>query len=71
MQPEEFERIARAALRELGVGQMAVSIAADTQPDRWRISVNGRLPATFVVRAGRGTSAQHIREQIFEQFSGQ
>lgn len=68
MELNEVERIARAALRELGVGTVGVTVSAEQQPDRWRIDVATAPPCTIVVRAGAGTRAQFIRDQIFEQF---
>lgn len=70
MEPSDLERIAKVALRELGVGDPPLTITADAQPDRWLVSVGGRDPATLTIRAGSGTSANHIREQIINQFSG-
>jgi hypothetical protein len=69
METRELERIARIALRELGAGDPPVSVSAEA-PDRWRIQVGGQDPATLTVRAGAGTTAQYIREQIFKQFAG-
>ena len=70
MQPKDLERIAKAALRELGAGNPPLTITADGQPDRWRVNVGGSDPATLTIRAGSGTTANHVREQIFSQFSG-
>jgi hypothetical protein len=70
MQPKDLERIAKAALRELGLGDPPLTITADGQPDRWRVNVGGSDPATLTIRAGTGTTANHVREQIFSQFSG-
>ena len=70
MHPEDLERIAKKALRELGVGDPPLTITADGQPDRWRLSVGGSDPATLTIRAGSGTTPGYIREQIFNQFSG-
>jgi hypothetical protein len=70
MQPQDLERIAKTALRELGAGDLPVTITADGQPDRWRVNVGGSDPATLTIRAGSGTTANHVREQIFNQFSG-
>jgi hypothetical protein len=70
METRELERIARIALRELGAGDPPLRVSADTQPDRWRIEIGGSEPATLTVRAGSGTTAQYIREQIFKQFAG-
>ena len=70
MQPKDLERIAKAALRELGAGNPPLTITADGQPDRWRVNVGGSDPATLTIRAGSGTTANHVREQIVSQFSG-
>ena len=70
MQLTDLERIAKAALRELGVGDPPLTITADAQPDRWRVNVGGTDPATLTIRAGSGTTANHVREQIFSQFPG-
>jgi hypothetical protein len=70
MQPQDLERIAKLALRELGAGDPPLTITADDQPDRWRLSIGGSDPIVLTIRAGRGTTANHIREQIFNQFSG-
>jgi hypothetical protein len=70
MDPKDLERIARLALRELGTGDVPVTVTSNGQADRWRIEVGGAVQLTLTVRAGAGTSAQHVRDQIFEQFSG-
>ena len=70
MQAQDLERIAKLALRELGVGDAPVTVTADSQPDRWRIVVGGNDPATMTIRAGSGTTPQFVREQIFNQFAG-
>jgi hypothetical protein len=70
MQPQDLERIAKKALRELGVGDAPLTISADAVPNRWRLKIGGSHPATLTIRAGDGTTANHIREQIFNQFSG-
>jgi len=68
MQPQDLERIAKLALRELGAGDPPLTITADAQPDRWRLSIGGSSPTILTIRAGRGTTPNHIREQIFTQF---
>ena len=70
METRDIERIARLVLRELGAGDPPVSVSADAQPDRWRIQVGGNDPVTLTIRAGPGTTAQYIREQIFTQVAG-
>jgi hypothetical protein len=68
MQAADLERITRHALRELGTGDVPLTVTPDGGPDRWRVQVGGSVQTTFVIRAGAGTSAQFIRDQIFEQF---
>jgi hypothetical protein len=70
MDTEDLLRIAKRALRELGAGDVPMTISADTQVDRWRLQIGGSMPLTLTIRAGAGTSAQFIRTQIVEQFSG-
>ena len=67
---EDLERIARATLRELGVGNGDVTISPDSVPDRWRVTVSGRQQISFIIRCGRGTTAQFVRSQILDQFPG-
>jgi hypothetical protein len=69
MDSQDLERIARHALRELGAGDVPVTITPDSRTDRWRVEVGGAVQATLSIRAGAGTSPQFIRDQIFEQFS--
>jgi hypothetical protein len=70
MQPQDLERIAKTALRELGAGDPPLTITADGKPDRWRVDVGGQDPVILLIRAGAGTTPGHIREQIFNQFAG-
>ena len=70
METAELERLARLALRELGGGALPVSVRPDAKPDQWRIEVGGNEPVTMTIRAGSGTTAQYVREQIFKQFAG-
>lgn len=70
MQAQDLERIARLVLRELGAGDVPVTITPEAQSDRWRVEVGGSAQVTLSIRAGAGTSAQFIRSQIFDQFSG-
>ena len=69
MTVEDLERIARQALRELGAGDPPLTVTA-RPGNRWRVEIGGGTPLTLTVRGGAGTSAQFIRDQIFEQFSG-
>jgi len=70
MQPQDLERIAKLALRELGAGEPPLTITPDGRPDRWRLSIGGSDPTTLTIRAGRGTTPNHVREQLFNQLSG-
>ena len=70
MEPRDLERIAKGVLRELGAGDPPVTVsAADGGHDSWRILVGGHDPLTLTIRAGAGTTANYVREQIFAQFS--
>jgi len=69
MQIQDLERIAKAALRELGAGDPPLVICQDSQTDRWRVEVGGSDPLTLTIRAGSGTTPNYIREQIFNQFA--
>jgi len=70
MDAEALVRIAKLALRELGTGDVPVTVTPASQPDRWRVEIGGSVQATLTIRAGAGTTPQFVREQIFEQFSG-
>ena len=65
---QDIERIAKKVLRELGVGDVTIRLEPDLQPDRWRLTVEGAQPVSLTIRCGRGTTAQYVRTQIFEQF---
>ena len=70
MTPQDVERIAKVVLRELGAGDPPLTISiADDDRDCVKIVVGGQDPHTLTVRAGAGTSANFVREQIFSQFS--
>jgi hypothetical protein len=68
MTEHDLERIAKVALRELGAGDVTLQVFSENGIDRWRIVVAGEHPRSLHIRAGEGTSAQFIRQQIFEQF---
>jgi hypothetical protein len=69
VEQQDVERIARAALRELGVAGAVLTIVADGQPGQWRIDIQGgHGPERLKIKCGRGSSPQWIREQIFEQY---
>jgi hypothetical protein len=67
----DVERIARAALRELGVNG-TVAIAPEAETGHWRISIQGgHGPGQLRIKCGQGTTAQWVRQQIFEQYNAQ
>lgn len=64
---QDVERIARKALNELGVSVTTVkAVPAGTQPDMYRIEYGGDRPIN--VKCGRGSTAQWVRTQIFDQY---
>jgi hypothetical protein len=63
---QDVERIARKALKELGVTPAGLVVSSDPQGGVWRIEFGGGRP--IKVKCGEGTTAQWVREQIFEQF---
>jgi len=66
----DVERIAQATLRELGVVGVVVTVTADERPGEWRIDVEGgHGPEHLRVRCGAGSTAQWVRQQIFEQYT--
>jgi hypothetical protein len=71
LEQQDVERIARAALKELGVSAPDVSIRADGRPGHWRIDIRGNSngPGTLKVKCGTGSSAQWVRDQIFDQYT--
>ncbi|MEP6914473.1 MAG: hypothetical protein ABJC89_02455 [Acidobacteriota bacterium] len=72
MEQHDVERIAHASLRELGVFGVALTVAADGAPGHWRIDIKGgHGPSHLKIRCGPGSSAQWVRDQIFEQYLAQ
>jgi hypothetical protein len=64
---QDIERIARKALKELGVSVTTVkAVPAGTHPDEYRIEYGGDRPIR--VKCGRGSTAQWVRTQIFDQY---
>jgi hypothetical protein len=72
LEQQDVERIARAAMKELGVFGVVLTIAADGPPGHWRIDIKGgHGPGSLKIRCGAGSSAQWVRDQIFEQYLAQ
>ena len=69
MQQQDVERIALAALKELGVPKADLTIAPIAgKPGHWDISIHGR-PESLKIRCGAGSSPQWVRSQIFDQYN--
>ena len=69
MEQHDLERIARAALKELGLPRPEMTIAPiEGRPGYWAIDIKGR-PSALKIRCGAGSSAQWVRDQIFEQYT--
>jgi hypothetical protein len=68
----DVERIAQATLRELGVVGAVVTVTTGTRPGEWRVEIQGgHGPERLLIRCGAGSTAQWVRQQIFEQYTAQ
>ena len=70
---QDVERIARMALTELGAtGPERAVVTEDALPGQWRIEFEGPNGRTQMrIKGGAGTTAQWVREQIFQQYLAQ
>jgi hypothetical protein len=70
---QDVERIARIALKELGVTSAErAGITGDDQPGNWRIDYDGPTGRAHMrIKCGPGTTPQWVREQIFQQYLAQ
>jgi hypothetical protein len=68
---QDVERIARIALKELGAPSTDFTIAPlDGKPGHFRLDVKTQHgPGSLKIRCSDGTTAQWVREQIFEQYN--
>lgn len=64
VEQQDVERIARKALKELGVTTTALTVVS-AGAGVWRIEFGG--DHTIKIRCGEGSTAQWVRQQIFEQ----
>jgi hypothetical protein len=70
VQQQDVERIARVTLKELGVTPVSIIVTAvPGTPDVYEVEFGGT--ATLKIKCGRGSSAQWVRDQIFEQYQAQ
>jgi hypothetical protein len=67
MQQQDVERIARKALNDLGAVPVFLTVAPvrDT-PGVYEVNFGG--PVTLRIKCGPGSTAQWVRDQIFEQY---
>jgi hypothetical protein len=65
VEQQELERVARKALKELGVPDAGLTVRAGTQPGMWRIELGDHRALN--IKCGQGSSPQWVRDQIFEQ----
>lgn len=67
MEQEDVERIARRALKELGVtSSTPIVVHPGAQPGVWQIKVGS--DRTLNIACGQGTTPQWVRQQIVEQY---
>ena len=73
MDREDVERIARKALKELGVTDSErATVVPDETPGDWRIEYGTVSGAQRLrIKCGAGTTPQWVREQIFDQVQKQ
>lgn len=69
MQQQDVERIARAALKELGVATPNVRVTEGPQQGHFHITIDGGHQLT--VRCGPGSTPQWVRSQIYDQYLAQ
>ena len=70
MEQQDIERIARAALKDLGVLPVAITVTPVAGTTGvYEVDFGGAT--TLKVRCGRGSTAQWVRNQIVEQYQGQ
>jgi hypothetical protein len=71
MNRDDVERIARSALKDLGVDASALSVRpVEAQPGQWRIEIRAGS-APLVITCGPGSSAQWVRDQVREKYLAQ
>jgi hypothetical protein len=72
VEQQDLERIARTALKELGLSPTEVTIVPAGPPGQWRLEIHGVQsgPSTLNIKCGKGTTPQWVREQIFNQVTG-
>lgn len=70
VEQQDVERIARAALKELGVTPVSLVVTpVHAAPGVYEVEFGGAR--TLKVKCGPGSSAQWIRDQVFQQYQAQ
>jgi hypothetical protein len=69
VQQQDVERIARTALKELGVTTPNITVTEGPQHGQFRVTIDGGHHLT--IRCGPGSTAQWVRAQIFDQYLAQ
>ena len=70
MEQQDVERIARLALKELGVTPVSFSVTpVHTSPGVYEVEFGGAR--TLKVKCGPGSTAQWVRQQVVEQYQAQ
>jgi hypothetical protein len=73
LEQQDLERIARLALRELGLPGVQITVAPSADhPGQWNIEFPGQHGTSRLkIKCGAGSSPQWVRDQIFEQYLAQ
>ncbi len=70
LEQQDVERIARAALRDLGVPGAILTVHPEASAGQWRIDIKGgHGPGRITIRCGQGSSPQWVRDQIVDQYN--
>jgi hypothetical protein len=71
MTRDDVERIARAALKDMGATFSELRVTAvEGRSDQWRIEARG-AGTPILITCGRGSSPQWVRQQICEKYLAQ
>lgn len=73
MDQQDVERIARKALKELGVDAAErATVTLDDPSGHWLVQYDSHgASGQLRIKCGSGTTAQWVREQIFAQYLAQ
>jgi hypothetical protein len=73
VEQQDVERIAHAALKDLGVYGAELRVSQDTaRPGAFVVEIQGvRGSGRLLVKCGQGSTAQWVRQQIVDQYLAQ